>query len=183
MPFSDSQSPKLGPLLALSLVVNPVQESLGFAPTGVGSICYRAYDEGDFREVEFDASDRLERNGDMAHIEFVNDPYGFSWLVIHQPSDRFKSLIRDLYTTAAVFIDSHFGWTLLCSIAGFQDIDGCSLALVYLYKRGTFYPFAPRSSRTRDNDLELRVKELLHERLPIEPELKRWFAVWEAPGL
>ena len=62
-------------------------------------------------------------------------------------------------------------------------VDGRELALVYLYKRGTFYPFAPTSGEQRDNVLELRVRDLLANELPIEPDVSRWFAVWRAPGL
>jgi hypothetical protein len=60
-----------------------------------------------------------------------------------------------------------------------------SLALVSLYKRGTFYPFAPRPGRQekRDSALELQIRGLLTDDLPIEPDLGRWFPVWGAPGL
>ena len=57
------------------------------------------------------------------------------------------------------------------------------VALVYLYKRGTFYPFAPLSGERRDNALELQVKGVLGEDLKIEPDLTKWMALWGAPGL
>ena len=59
------------------------------------------------------------------------------------------------------------------------------MALVYLYKRGTFYPFAPLDGgrQQRDNALELQVKGVLSEDLKIEPDLTRWMALWGAPGL
>jgi hypothetical protein len=72
---------------------------------------------------------------------------------------------------------------LLCSLVALRDPQGRSLVLVYLYKRGTFYPFAPKSDKTRDTVLELQVRDALGTDLPIEPELNRWFAVWGAPGL
>ncbi len=53
--------------------------------------------------------------------------------------------------------------------------------LVYGYKRGTFYPFAPRPDRRRDNTLELRVQSMVASELPLEPELERWSAIWGAP--
>ena len=43
--------------------------------------------------------------------------------------------------------------------------------------------FVPQGDRKRDNQLELQVRGLLTDDLPIEPELSRWMAVWEAPGL
>jgi len=54
---------------------------------------------------------------------------------------------------------------------------------VYLFKRGTFYPFAPLNGEKRDNALELEVRGLLSGELRIEPELDRWFPVWGAPGV
>jgi hypothetical protein len=55
--------------------------------------------------------------------------------------------------------------------------------LVYLYKRGTFYPFAPQDGERRDNALELQVKGVIGDDLKWEPDLARWFPVWGAPGL
>ena len=54
---------------------------------------------------------------------------------------------------------------------------------MYLYKQGTFYPFAPRPNDKRDNALELEVRGLLGDDLTIEPQLGRWMALWGAPGL
>jgi hypothetical protein len=67
----------------------------------------------------------------------------------------------------------------------FRDPTGREIALVYLYKQGTFYPFAPLSAseQKRDNVLELRLRDMLTRELPLEPDLRRWLAVWEAPGL
>jgi hypothetical protein len=53
--------------------------------------------------------------------------------------------------------------------------------LVYLYKRGTFYPFAPRPGERRDNELELQVRAAVGGELPIESDLSRWFALWGVP--
>jgi len=78
-----------------------------------------------------------------------------------------------------------FGPQLLCSLAAFEDDRGRRLALVYLYKRGTFYPFAPLpgTAQRRDNPWELRVKSVLTNDLRIEQDLSRWFPVWGAPGM
>ena len=63
--------------------------------------------------------------------------------------------------------DSGFGPTLLCSLVAFTD-GTRTLGLVYLYKQGTFYPFAPAEGpgttvdgtavQRRDNVLELQVR-------------------------
>ena len=79
--------------------------------------------------------------------------------------------------------DGGFGPQLLCTLVSFADDKGRKLGIVYLYKRGTFYPFAPTSGEQRDNALELQVRGQVGADLKIEPDLSRWFAVWGAPGL
>jgi hypothetical protein len=68
-------------------------------------------------------------------------------------------------------------------LVGFRDPSGRTLGLVYLYKQGTFYPFAPRGPQQRDNLLEIQVRDLLADDLPVEPALNRWMPLWGAPGL
>jgi len=65
----------------------------------------------------------------------------------------------------------------------FRTPDGRPVALVYLPKRGTFYPFAPNGPQSRDNALELQVRAVLGTDLPVEADVTRWFALWDAPGL
>ena len=55
------------------------------------------------------------------------------------------------------------------------------LYLVYLAKRGTFYPFAPCGPEERDNELELRIRAVVADDLPIESDLSRWFPLWDLP--
>jgi len=66
----------------------------------------------------------------------------------------------------------------------FSDPTEQMVALIFLYKRGTFYPFAPArdGSEQRDNVAELKVRDQLAGELPWESDLSRWFAVWGAPG-
>ena len=58
-----------------------------------------------------------------------------------------------------------------------------NLGLVYLYKRGSWYPFAPTGQDRRDNATELQIKSLLATDLRLEQDLARWFPVYGAPGL
>jgi len=107
----------------------------------------------------------------------------FSLLVIVHESGHF--LVAKLAGIKVEQFSVGFGPQLLCSLAGFQDERGRRLGLVYLYKRGTFYPFAPLAGRgeRRDNALELQIKATLVNDLRIEQDLGRWFPVWGAPGL
>jgi hypothetical protein len=94
-----------------------------------------------------------------------------------------ESLVTDLHAVNVSLAEGGFGPQLLCTLVGFADPSGRKVGIIYLYKRGTFYPFAPKAGEHRDNALELEVRGNLGVDLKIEPDLSRWFPVWGAPGL
>ena len=53
--------------------------------------------------------------------------------------------------------------------------------LVYLFKRGTFYPFAPTGHEQRSTEEEFRLRSLLADDLTVETDLDRWFPLWDLP--
>ena len=118
-------------------------------------------------------------------LEELRDDFGYTWLVVNHDADDIPGLVTDLHAANSTLEGAGFGPSLLCSTIGFRTSSGQPLALVYLYKRGTFYPFAPvdASAQRRDSALELQVRAMVGSDLKIEPELSRWFPVWGAPGL
>jgi hypothetical protein len=56
-----------------------------------------------------------------------------------------------------------------------------SVYIVYLAKRGTFYPFAPTGKEQRDTELELSLRATIGSDLPVEDDLARWFPLWDIP--
>src|SRR5690606_17433235 len=115
----------------------------------------------------------------------VNDDYGYTWLVVHREATQMPELCTDLHAVNSTLEAAGFGPSLLCTTIGLRGESGQRLALVYLYKRGTFYPFAPIDAKAqrRDNALELQVRALVGADLPIESDVSRWFPVWGAPGI
>jgi len=170
-------------LFTLPSAASALTKDLGFRPSGTCSVCFRAIEGRSFRDVQYDVVDWLNRDDDKTMpTETTEDSQGFSWLTIHRPSDRFESLVADLHGASLKFANSGFGPQLLCALTVFRDRGERQLALIYLYKRGTFYPFAPQSEDSRNNDLELAVKDVI-KGMWLEPDLGRWFPVWGAPGL
>ncbi|WP_431954552.1 PspA-associated protein PspAB [Actinacidiphila sp. bgisy167] len=177
--------PDLDQLFGLPSAAVTLEAAAGFRPTGVGSVCFAAVEGGAFAEVQEDVRALLDMDtgqGDVP-VESVRDAYGYTWLVVRRPAEDLPSLVGDLHAVNSALEEHGFGPQLLCSLVGFRDGQGRSLALVYLYKRGTFYPFAPLPGEKRDNALELQVKALLGNDLRLEEDLSRWFPVWGAPGL
>jgi hypothetical protein len=174
--------PDLDQLFALPSAALTLQVSGGFRPTGLGSVCFRAAEGGAFASVQSDVQALLDADGGPA-VEESRDAYGFTWLLCRHDPDDVAGLVTDLHAVNTALEGAGFGPQLLCSLVAFADADDRRLGLVYLYKRGTFYPFVPTGGQRRDNTVELQVRGTVADDLRVEPELGRWFPVWGAPGL
>jgi hypothetical protein len=173
--------PNLDALFALPTAALTLEASAELHATGVGAVCFREAEGGAFARLKADITQLL---GGVEPDE-QRDQYGYTWLVVTRPRDEMSALCTDLHAVNSTLEANGFGPSLLCTTIGLRADDGRHVALVYLYKRGTFYPFAPidAQSQRRDNALELQVRAVVSGDLPIEPDVSRWFAVWGAPGL
>jgi hypothetical protein len=174
--------PKLDALFALPTAAITLQAAMNMVPTGAGSVCFRAAEGRAFSDIEADVRQLLSMGEDAGKVELANDSYGFTWLVCRRSTDDMEALVTDLHAVNSSLADGGFGPQLLCTLVGFSD-GSRRLGIVYLYKRGTFYPFAPLPGERRDNTLELQVRGAVGSDLNIESDLGRWFPVWGAPGL
>jgi hypothetical protein len=173
----------LDQLFALPGATLTLEAGTDFRPTGSGSVCFRAAEGRAFSDIEKDVQDLLNMGADTAPVQVSTDRYNFTWLVCRHAPDDPEGLVTDLHAVNSSLENGGFGPQLLCTIMAFRDPGGRSLGLVYLYKRGTFYPFAPMSDQRRDNALELQIRGTLGADLKIEPDLERWMPIWGAPGL
>jgi hypothetical protein len=173
----------LDDLFALPGAALTLQAGTDFTPTGTGSVCFRAAEGKAFSDIEKDVRELLSMGKDSAPVEVSTDAYKFTWLVCRHSPDDPEGLVTDLHAVNSSLEAGGFGPLLLCTIMAFRDSGGRSLGLVYLYKRGTFYPFAPLSGQQRDNALELQIRGVLGADLKIESDLGRWMPIWGAPGL
>jgi len=174
--------PNLDALFGVPSAAISLQVSMDMQPTGRGSVAFRAPEGRAFADLEDEIRRLLDADGGPP-VEMAADAYGFTWLVVHTEPADLAAAVTDLHAVNTSLVEAGFGPQLLCSQVSFRDPQDRVLALVYLYKRGTFYPFAPAQGESRDNVLELQVRDLLAGELPIEADLSRWFAVWSAPGL
>jgi len=175
--------PDLDRLFALPSAAITLAAGASFVPTGVGSVCFRAMEGRAFDDIEAEVRELLDSDGNNAPVEVTSDSYGFTWMVIRHPADQLEALVTDVHAVNSTLTDAGFGPQLLCSLVAFRDAKDRRLALVYLYKRGTFYPFAPLPGERRDSAVELQVRAAIETDLMIEQDLGRWFPVWGAPGV
>lgn len=135
--------------------------------------------------VPDDDASGLASGADLT-VRHVTDSYGYSWLVVD--GGTIEDLVTRVHMVHSSLEDAGWSTQILCSVFGFRpgpepgpDPIGRTLFLVYLAKRGSFYPFAPTGPQQRDSEMELRVRSVLGSDLPIESDLSRWFPMWGLP--
>ncbi|MER7770330.1 hypothetical protein [Kitasatospora sp. NPDC096140] len=179
--------PDLDQLFGVPSAALTLEAGAGFTPTGLGSVCFAAVEGAAFVQVEQQVRALLDADTERGGVpvEASKDDYGYSWLLARHSPQELPELVNDLHAVNSELEANGFGPQLLCSLVGFRNPQGQSLALVYLYKRGTFYPFAPMpgGGEKRNSPLELQVNAMLGNDLRLEKDLSRWFPVWGAPGL
>lgn len=168
-------------LFALSTAQVTLEMELGLRPGGKAAVTFKPLSAGDFARADEDLGDLLEvaAQSSGSTVTRHNDTYGFQWIVVEDPD------LEDLVTTVHLITSElqarGFGPQLLASIFRFEGAKG-PVYWIYAYKRGAFYPFVPKGSgQERDNATELELKAKLERELPIEPDLSRWYGMFDAP--
>ena len=178
---SKPAQPKLDALFGVTGAAITLEAAAGMKPTGKAAVCFHPASGQGFEAASTELKELLELAISEAGstMAVTDDRYGYRWIVLTDPD--MEDLVTSVHLVNSTLEQYGFGPQLLCSVFAFSDSSGKRFHLVYLYKRGSFYPFAPLDGERRDNELELRVKAILEGDLPIEPELGRWFAVWGLP--
>jgi hypothetical protein len=171
----------LDALFALPSAAVTLEAGMSLKPTGTGSVCVKPAEGAGFAGLREQVDQLLAADNDK-YTE-TKDSYGFSWITRQGDPAEIQDLVGDLHTINASLEDAGFGPALLCTLVTFTDAQGPPVGLVYLYKRGTWYPFVPTGKEQRDNARELELKATIGDDLKIEPDLSRWFPLWGAPGL
>lgn len=172
--------PNLDQLFGLPAAAITLQVSTNFRPTGSGSVCFKAAEGAGFTGLTDQVGQLLAL--DEGKFSAHDDKYGFSWLTREGAPDDPAGLVTDLHAVNTSLVEAGFGSTLLCTLIAFTD-GSRPLGLIYLYKRGSWYPFAPTGNDRRNNALELQIKSAIEDDLHVEADLARWFPLYDAPGL
>jgi hypothetical protein len=198
----------LDALFALPSAAVTLQASAGLVPTGRAGVCFKPPAGQPFEQVQKDVEQMLAVNdtpgpgpggsdtagatSEAAHaasvpVRHVGDRFGYRWILIEAAG--IDDLVTRVHVVHSSLEDAGWSTQLLCSVFGFAPGDAADvtdavsepLYLVYLAKRGTFYPFAPTGEEQRDSELELRIQSLVGSDLPVEHDLSRWFPLWDLP--
>ncbi|MDA8397097.1 MAG: hypothetical protein M0Z29_04470 [Actinomycetota bacterium] len=157
-----------------------LEVSANLVSTGSAAVCFKPASGAAFQNTSQDFNSILEQMSSTKPPRESTDSLGYRWIIID--ADDLESLTTEIHSVNSTLESNGFGPQLLCSVFPMRDKDGDrKVYLIYLYKRGTFYPFAPLGGEKRDNERELSLQALLKSDLPLESDLERWFPIWEMP--
>ena len=168
-------------LFALSTAQVTLDVELGLRPAGAAAVCFKPLSAGDFVRVENDLSELLDVAAQTSgsRVRRRTDEFGFEWIIVEDPD--FEDLVTTVHLVGSELVARGFGEQLLASIFRFEGGEH-PVYFIYGYKRGAFWPFVPTGEKQeRDNAEELELKAKLEKELPIEPDLSRWLALFDAP--
>jgi hypothetical protein len=176
-----AKQPDLERLFALPGAAITLEVGAGLRPAGAAAVSLKPASGRSFDDMQVELDDLVALASDEASsaVSHVTDSYGYLWIVVRDPD--LDDLVTTVHLINSTLADRGFGPQLLASVFAFTGEHGEPVHLVYLYKRGTFYPFAPTGTELRDNLTELRVRDAVAGELPVEKDLTRWFPIWGLP--
>ena len=168
-------------LFALPAAAVTMDVELGLRPAGVAAVIFKPLSAGEFVRAENEMQELLDlaARESSSKVERSTDSYGYEWLIIRD--DDFEDLVTTVHLVASELASRGFGEQLLAAAFRFEG-GKLPVIWIYGYKRGAFWPFVPMGEgQERDNAEELELKAKLEKELPIEPDLSRWFGLFDAP--
>jgi hypothetical protein len=177
------KSPAQDRLFALSTARVTLDAELGLQTAGAGGIVFKPLSAGEFVRAENDLQQVLDgvAGESGSRLERKSDDFGYEWIVVRDAD--LEDQVTTVHAVAQGLQEAGFGEQLLAAAFKFEPKFGDKKTVywIYGYKQGAFWPFVPTSEKNRDNAEELELKAKLENELPIEPDLSRWFGLFDAP--
>lgn len=176
--------PKMDPLFALPVAMVDL-EAAGVRSLGVGGLCVRVPEGSTFTAAADEVRAVLALYADEHHLTLTlpDDRLGFSWWVVEVPGRSVDDVATALHMVGEELRQRGFGDALLAAAFPLEEEGHGPFTLIYNYRRGRYYPFAPLpgGGKSRDNAREIRLSDGLPAVLSRETEMDRWYALWDAP--
>lgn len=149
-------------------------------PQGKAGVCFKPASGASFENTMSEFQSIIETMGTKEPSPTSTDSYGYEWVTL--TDDDFGNLVTKTHVLNSTIDGAGFGSQLLCSVFPFIETESSkTVYFVYLFKRGSFYPFVPLGNERRDSEMEMAVKSLIDKEISIEPDLSHWFPLWEIP--
>ncbi|WP_336360527.1 PspA-associated protein PspAB [Haladaptatus sp. ZSTT2] len=169
-------------LFGMSTAYLTMEADLGFEPSAEAALCFAGVDNTDFADTVREVDDILHAGKEETgtDVSFQKDGHGYEWVVLED--DDPEDLVTSIHFAADTFIERDYGSRLLAAVFGFEK-DGQSAYWIYSFRRGTYYPFAPKGSKEHESSVEFKLESVLDGELELEPQKEFWYPLWpSSPG-
>ena len=168
-------------LFGMSTAYLTMEADLGYASMGAAALCFSGVDSTTFAAAVDEVESILEASQVETGTDFerTEDDHGYQWVVL--TDDDPEALVTGMHFAADTFIEHGYGSRLLAAVFGYESGDGPAY-WIYSFRRGAYYPFAPRPDRERDASAEFKLEAVLDGELEIEREKEYWYPLWPSPG-
>jgi hypothetical protein len=167
-------------LFGMSTAHLTMEADLGYDSLGLAALCFAGVDSTDFADTVEEVEAILEAGEVETGTEarFVDDSHGYEWVVLSDPD--FEDLVTSVHFAADTLIERGYGSRLLAALFAFEK-DG-PVYWVYSFRRGAYYPFAPRAGNERDSTVEFKLESTLDGELELESDKDYWYPLWPDTG-
>ena len=171
-------------LFGMSTAYVTMEADLGFRSVGEAALCFSSVDSTDFADTVDAVETILDAGAEETGTEFRRyaDDHGYHWVVL--ADDDPEDLVTSVHFAADEFVERGYGSRLLAAVFGFErERGGKSRASpdraywIYSFRRGAYYPFAPREGE-HDRKLEFKLESVLDGELDLESDKEFWYPLW-----
>ncbi|RQG93324.1 hypothetical protein EA462_03115 [Natrarchaeobius halalkaliphilus] len=169
-------------LFGMSTAYVTMEAELGYESLDVGALCFSGVESSRFRDAVDEVEAILEAGKEETGTEFSvsADDHGYHWVILED--DNPEDLITSIHFAADTFVEHGYGSRLLAAVFAYDerastDVRGVAY-WIYSFRRGSFYPFAPRTDRERDSSVEFKLEAALDGELEIERDKEYWYPLW-----
>ncbi|MEA2481245.1 MAG: hypothetical protein QOJ07_3167 [Thermoleophilaceae bacterium] len=168
-------------IFAMTTAYITLETSFGLKHRNQAGIVFQSLATADFAQVVRDTEELLR--GAAADtgttVETKTDDFGYSWIVLSDPD--FEDVVTAVNVVSTELTAGGYGDRILAAVFSFEE-NGKPVYFIYNFKRGKYYPFVPApGTQARNNEREFQLKAQMDGELPFEPELERWFPLWDIP--
>lgn len=168
-------------LFAISTAAVTLDTECSLKTAGAGAVIFKPLSSGEFTQAEQEIEQLLQAVAQQSGstLDRKTDSFGFEWVIVRDP--ELEDQVAGVHTVASELEAKGFGGQLLAAAFRFQG-RASPVYWIYGFKTGTFWPFVPTGKENeRDNAEEMELKAKLEPELPVEPDLSRWLALFDAP--
>lgn len=174
-------------LFGMSTAYLTMEAELGFEPTGDAALCFADVDSTDFNDAVEEVREILTVGESGAVADFHEDQYGYRWIILE--ADAFEDLVTGVHFASDTLIERRFGSRLQAAVFAFASTEraagnpGEYVYWLYSFRRGAFYPFAPKDGQSRSEAVEYKLASVLDGELDVEDDKQYWYPLWpDEPG-